>query len=282
MHDVRGLAAGLRDEDFVFVPGWIGADAVARAERLAPEVTAAPDEPTGEGLSVWHFPFGDELLDNLLETSELLAAARAVVGSARLLLSNFMLWVRDAGDAGRVDCRYHRDYADNCLVSRRGTGDGLGVIVYLSNITGEDGPTLYLPRSLGATLPPYPRHIGLTAADERALDRRATALAGRAGSVLVHSLMGVHRASQPTRGGRRLSLHVALRRADAHWMGWTAWPRLADGERFRRSLRHLSPAMLALLGWPDETWPGWAEPEARAVVARRYSLDSVPGPAGGD
>lgn len=234
------------------------------------EILERPDEATEEGLHIWHFPFGSDPLDNLIDVAGIASLARRLLNAEHVLLNSCMLWVRLSDDSEDLDTSFHRDYTDNGLVARRGITDALGFIIYLTDIDLEDGPTRYLPRSVGQNLPLYPRRVVLNDGEYLALDRHAVPIVGPAGSVLVHSLLGVHRACRPTRPGRRVTLHAVFRRADAHWMGWSAWPRMADSDRFRASFSRLTPTMRELLGWPADSWDGWRESEATRISSMRF------------
>jgi hypothetical protein len=262
----------LMREDFVFLPGRASENIIKSACDLAGRVVAEPDESIAEGIHLWHFPFGAPNLDNFFEESGIVATAKEFLGTDHVLLNNCMLWVREHEDASAVDTRYHRDYTDNALFIRSGLADAVGIIVYFTSVSIEDGPTVYLPRAAAAGLPLYPRFIDTDDDNRVALDAAAVALTGPPGSILFHNLLGVHRASLPRGTGRRISLHAVIRRADAHWLGWTAWPRIADSHRFRSSVRHLTPAMRGLLGWPSHDWSGWDDAWARQIAALRFGI----------
>lgn len=264
--------AAVRDliirDDYAWLEGYLAGDTTTTAAHLVESIVNTPDESIDEGLRLWHYPFDVPVLDNLLDSSGLLDLAIELVGTQDLLLNNCMLWVRDAAEAAKQDTRYHRDYADNALVCADAVRDAVGFIIYLTDIGPADGPTRYIPRDRVAADTLWPRH--LEDRDTGALDGRSVPLVGPAGSVLVQTLLGLHRASVPERPGRRITLHAVVRRADAHWMSWSSWSRLADGERFRKALPNLSSRSRALLGWPNPEWPGWSDPISRQIVAERF------------
>jgi hypothetical protein len=268
------VLAELAIEDFVFLPGCVPEDVVEAAKAAANEIETTPDESVDEGIHLWHYPFGYPELDNFLDESGLLSAAEHLLGTKEVLLNNCMLWLRTDDSARRVRTSFHRDYADNCLVARSGVSDAVGIIIYFTPVTQLDGPTVYLPRSIAGRIPVYPRYCDLPDNEQAVLDASARFLVGPAGSVLIHSLLGVHRASLPLTNSRRISMHAVLRRADAHWVGWTAWPRLCDSERFRSGFSHLTPGMKALLGWPKPEWLGWKDDLAQQIANARFPSTS--------
>lgn len=258
-------------DDFTVVRSAANAEVIEHAMRCSERVVSSPDESTADGLYVWHFPFGDAILDNFLADSGLLARIAAILDCQELLFNNCMLWVRDAADSALFETRFHRDYADNALVVSRSAPDAVGLIVYFSDVEADDGPTRYVPSPVSKALPVYPRW-----ADDRALsdalDAAAVDITCSAGTALIHSLLGVHRATLPRRPGRRVSLHAVVRRADARWMGWLAWPRCADAARFRDAFPHLSTETRLLIGWPPADWHGWEDPTAREIAFQRFGL----------
>lgn|GEM_PF-4879499 len=271
------VADVLTAEDFAFLPGRASHNVIAAACELASGVLTAPDESVSEGIHLWHFPFGSPCLDNFLDESGVLTLSKELLGTERILLNNCMLWVREHEDASAVDTRYHRDYTDNGLFIRSGLIDAIGIMVYFTLVSIDDGPTVYLPRSVAAELPLYPRFIEVGDREHETLEASAVALTGPPGSILLHSLLGVHRASLPRQRGKRISLHAVLRRADAHWMSWTPWPRVADSHRFRSSLKHLTGSMCEVLGWPSSDWTGWNDETARKIVGLRFDLTALGG-----
>src|SRR5206468_3119343 len=155
--DASEVMTRLDADDYCWLPGVVTPEMTGAAMSCVTSIVASPDEATTEGIHLWHFPFGDVQLDNFLERSGVIDLASGLLGTTDLALNNCMLWVRQSVEACNQDITYHRDYTDNAFVARRNPRDAVGFIVYLSEVTADDGPTKYLPRACAEGLPLWPR-----------------------------------------------------------------------------------------------------------------------------
>jgi ectoine hydroxylase-related dioxygenase (phytanoyl-CoA dioxygenase family) len=93
------------------------------------------------------FPFAGDALNNISTGAELVGAARRIVGSDDVFLTQSLLWAKYAG-RGDWEQPHHVDYQNNSLVvpSDAPGFRQTGSILYLEDVTLELGPTYLVPR----------------------------------------------------------------------------------------------------------------------------------------
>jgi ectoine hydroxylase-related dioxygenase (phytanoyl-CoA dioxygenase family) len=135
------------------------------------------------------------------------------MGAQRIVLTHALAWTK-CGGIDDYDQALHVD-----AVAQRGPVFGsrceqAGVIIYLTDMTGDNGPTYVVPRRYTRALPLTPavrsRHVW------PGLYRHERPVRGSAGLMLIYDMNTVfHRGSlSASRRGRRLSLHLIYRAAE--------------------------------------------------------------------
>ncbi len=279
-----------REEGFVVIERFFTAQEVepvrADFERLHPPTGGATQVPRKlregddraanqalqfKNLDVLPYAGGPAI--NLISMHpEIIAFARAALEGERVHLYQSHTWAKFTGEAD-YDQDFHCDFGNHTLVvpseeSRRRTAD---FVMYFTDVTEEHGALRYVPKSevlalAGEPLFRVPPHL------QQALRERERAVVGPAGTLLVHGIDTVHRASNLTAvGGRRYSMTAGYKAAGNDLIGFHVWQE-RPGRPWENVFNHARPEQLACLGipppgdsfWTPRTlretqarWPGW-------------------------
>jgi ectoine hydroxylase-related dioxygenase (phytanoyl-CoA dioxygenase family) len=219
------------------------------------------------------FPFAGDALNNISTGAELVGAARRIVGSDDVFLTQSLLWAKYAG-RGDWEQPHHVDYQNNSLVvpSDAPGFRQTGSILYLEDVTLELGPTYLVPRgaSRGQSLVP----AAPPADDVPHLYRAERPVLAKAGTIMLYDMQTFHRGSGLRAAqGIRLTFHNVFRAAGCEWMGWRAWPHEGLTAEMRRFVEQATPEQLGVIGFPRPGHPYWNEQTLAGVQARYPRLD---------
>jgi hypothetical protein len=267
------------EHGYVLVPDFLGAAELEAARAAAylhfptaAEYEAEPHRYRDLPHSV-EFPFRDDALNNISTGPDLVDAARRIVGSDDVFLTQSLLWAKYAG-RGDWDQGHHLDYANNTLLvpSDEPGFRQTGSILYLADVTLDLGPTYVVSRSatrLRPLVPPKPPD-----GDAADLYRAEHPVLAKAGTIMLYDMQTFHRGSRLLAGqGIRLSFHNVFRGAGLEWMGWRAWCRAGLTGDLRRFVEQATLEQLTVIGFPKPGHPYWNRRTLDGVQARYPGLD---------
>ena len=273
----------VRERGFTLVEGFLDPDELQAAREALwlhfpkpEEYFANPGQHARYAQSqfagVEEFPYRSWDLNHLAFHPDLVDAAHRYLGTAELHLYKVELWAKYAG-AIDYDQPLHRDYGSHSLVVPRRDGryEQLTTFVFLSDVTGEDGPTRIVPYDRGREVPYTPLYgdFGSVA------DAEVPAI-GPAGSLLVYRTDILHRGSNFTAPGRsRFSLLADYQARGTTWGGKMAWPKQAP-ERWAKLMPQCSVRERDLFGFPRPGDDYWNDQTITDVAARYPGIDMEP------
>lgn len=221
---------------------------------------------------VEEFPYRSWDLNHLAVHPDLVDAAERYLGTPELHLYKVELWAKYAGAVDYTQ-PLHRDYGSHSLVVPRldGRYQQITTFIYLSDVTGDDGPTHLVPFEAGAPVPFTPLYL-----EFGALADAEVAAVGPAGSLLVYRTDLLHRGSNFSAVGRsRFSILVDFQARGTTWGGKMAWPKQSP-ERWAKFMPQCTVRQRDLFGFPRPGDDYWNE-QTLADVARRYpGMDMEP------
>lgn len=280
--------------------GWVVIESVLNNVELAEVKSALSDHyPTVEefdaggehaGLAtdmwgglVW-FPFANHTLNNLAVHPRITAIAERVLETRDVLISRAAIHAKFAVPGVDYSQVMHFDFGNHTLVVPRqepGYGQVEGFL-YLEDVTVELGATRVVPRTV-AGYDPYAtpqNYIEFTHPSRESMPElyeAEVAAVGPAGSFFVFTPDVLHRAAPITAAtGRRVTLSVAYSTAGVRWLGYTAWPRLAEETRFTEFIEQATPRQRELFGFPPPGDRYWTSDTFAGVSARYPNMDMSP------
>jgi hypothetical protein len=270
----------VRDRGFVLVEGFLSADELDAARRALwlhfPEPDAYFAEPekyaryaASQFAGVEEFPYRSWDLNHLAFHPDLVDAAERYLGTTELHLYKVELWAKYAG-AIDYDQPLHRDYGSHSLVVPRldGRYQQLTTFIFLSDVTGVDGPTRIVPYESGRNIPFTPLY-----GDFGAVTEAEVAATGPAGSLLVYRTDVLHRGSNFTAAGRsRFSLLADYQARGTTWGGKMAWPKQSP-ERWSKLIPQCTVRERDLFGFPRPGDAYWNAQTLTDVAARYPGID---------
>ena len=218
------------------------------------------------------FPYRSWDLNRLAVHPDLVDAAERFLGTTDLHLYKVELWAKYAG-AVDYDQPLHRDYGSHSLVVPRPERryQQLTTFIYLSEVTGDDGPTCIVPYESGKDVPCTPLYLPFGELADAEV--RCT---GPAGSLLVYRTDILHRGSDFSGPGRsRFSLLADYQVRGTTWGGKMAWPKQSP-ERWAKFIPQCSVRERDLFGFPRPGDPYWNEETLAGVAARYPGIDLEP------
>ena len=273
----------VRERGFTLVEGFLDPDELQAAREALWLHFPKPEEyfadpqryahyARSQFAGVEEFPYRSWDLNHLAFHPDLVDAAQRYLGTAELHLYKVELWAKYAG-AIDYDQPLHRDYGSHSLVVPRRDGryQQLTTFVFLSDVTGADGPTRIVPFDRGREIPYTPLYgnFGSVA------DAEVPAI-GPAGSLLVYRTDILHRGSNFTAPGRsRFSLLADYQARGTTWGGKMAWPKQSP-ERWAKLMPQCSVRERDLFGFPRPGDAYWNEQTLTDVAARYPGIDMAP------
>jgi hypothetical protein len=222
------------------------------------------------------FPFADSFLNDLVVHPDVVSFAERALETKELMLSHSLLWAKYSGNDH--DQELHADFGNNTLAYPRGDGGfrHLKIILYLTDVTKDNGPTFVVPKDGSLT---EPVRTGRWSRDLYPdLYQREIAATCSAGSMLAYDTSVLHRGSAIVGDDTgRLTLMVGFRRAGYEWMGHHhnfAWSGNDPG--FARWLEGATPRQRELLGFPAPGHPYWTKETIAGTAARYPAMDVSP------
>jgi hypothetical protein len=223
------------------------------------------------------FPYRSWDLNRLAVHPDLVDLAERYLGTTELHLYKVELWAKYAG-AVDYEQPLHRDYGSHSLVVPRlePRYQQLTTFVYLSDVTGADGPTCIVPYDDGKDVPYTPLYLPFGSLAESEV--RCT---GAAGSLLVYRTDILHRGSNITGDRRaRFSLLADYQVRGTTWGGKMAWPKQSP-ERWSKFIPQCSVRQRDLFGFPRPGDAYWTDETLTGVAARYPGIDLEPYRAAG-
>lgn len=272
-----------REHGYVFVRDFLAEDelkaARAGAETYFPtsEEFAATPRRFGhltKGMNVETFPVGHPGLVDVIFHPGLVAAARELLGTDAVLLSQATLMAKYAGTAD-LDQPHHLDYPNNMLlVPDDGEFNMIIGIVYLTDVTAGLGPTCVVSKQVtGSGLwPPI-----FTRQERPEWFEAEEAAIVPAGTLLLYNVRTFHRGTaftSPT--GARFTQHTVFQSRENAWSGWRDWPKFGHSEVFYDFIQKAALEQRSILGFPPPGHRYWT-PATLAAMADRYpNMDLEP------
>lgn len=222
------------------------------------------------------FPFAQDVLNDVSTHPELIGFVERVLGTHQVLLSQAAIWAKYAG-TGDFDQGLHLDYRGNTLVVPRddGTFRQVNMILYYSDVDETLGPTMVVPKSATAHLPPWPTHRPKPANPRLYKDERPILAA--AGDLLIFTMSTWHRASDMTaEAGVRFSHHLVWRAAEHGFQGYHLWSKQGENTDLEAFIERASPRQREVLGFPPPGHSYWNEQTLAAVKLRYPGMDLEP------
>jgi hypothetical protein len=267
------------EHGYVLVPDFLsGADLDAarsvayRHFPTAGEYDAAPQRYQNLP-GQFSFPFRDGALNDIATGPDLVDAARRIVGSDDVFLTQSLIWAKYGG-RGNWDQPHHVDYANNSLVvpSDEPGFRQMGSILYLEEVTLELGPTYVVPRGASRETPLVPATPPPD--DVPHLREAERPVVARAGTIMLYDMQTFHRGSAlRAKQGIRLTFHNVFRGAGMEWMGWHAWPHEGLTAELNDFIARATVEQLNVIGFPKPGHPYWNERTLAGVQARYPGLD---------
>jgi hypothetical protein len=227
---------------------------------------------TSQFAGVEEFPYRSWDLNRLAFHRDLVDAAERFLSTSELHLYKVELWAKYAG-AVDYDQPLHRDFGSHSLVVPRHDGryQQLTTFIFLSDVTGSDGPTRIIPYEDGRHVPFTPLYLEFGAlADEE------VAATGRAGALLMYRTDILHRGSNFTAAGRsRFSLLADYQARGTTWGGKMAWPKQAP-QRWAKLIPQCTVRERDLFGFPRPGDDYWNEQTLEGVSRRYPGIDMSP------
>ena len=275
--------AEVRERGFSLMEGFLGPVELAAAQdalwRHFPRPGDYFDDPDRFGrfagsqfAGVEEFPYRSWDLNRLAVHPDLVDAAERFLETTDLHLYKVELWAKYAG-AVDYDQPLHRDYGSHSLVVPRPEPryQQLTTFIYLSDVTGDDGPTCIVPYESGKDVPFTPLYLPFGSLAESEV--RCT---GPAGSLLLYRTDILHRGSDVTGPGRsRFSLLADYQVRGTTWGGKMAWPKQSP-ERWAKFIPRCSVRERDLFGFPRPGDPYWNSETLAGVAARYPGIDLAP------
>ena len=268
------------EQGFVVVPGFLGAEKLARAQDALSLHLPSPEayfaDPgahsnlsQGQFVGLTEFPFKSFDLNRLAVDEDLIAISQHLMDAPSVRLSKAELWGKYAG-AVDYDQELHRDYGNHTLVVPRADGRWreLTTFIYLSDVTEQCGPTAIVPRPASADVP-----LGKFR-PERDLSRFEKLAVGPAGSLVLYSFDVFHRGTQIT--GEKASRFMLLfdyRCDDMTWGGKHSWPSKGIDSNMHEFLQRVTPEQRTLLDFPPPGHPYWNDQTLLDTQLRYPDMD---------
>jgi len=273
----------VREHGFSLLEGFLGPDELSAAQdalwKHFPRPEEYFDDPARFGrfagsqfAGVEEFPYRSWDINRLAVHPDLVDAAERFLGTTDLHLYKVELWAKYAG-AVDYDQPLHRDYGSHSLVVPRPEPryQQLTTFVYLSDVTGDDGPTCIVPYESGREVPYTPLYLPFGELADAEV--RCT---GPAGSLLVYRTDILHRGSDFGAPGRsRFSLLADYQVRGTTWGGKMAWPKQSP-ERWAKFIPQCSVRARDLFGFPRPGDPYWNSETLAGVAARYPGIDLEP------
>jgi hypothetical protein len=267
------------EHGYVLIPDFLDAQqldaARAVAYRYFPTAAEYYDTPHRYLNIPFHFefPFRDDALNNLSTGPDLVDAARRIIGTEDVFLTQSLLWAKYAG-RGDWEQEHHVDYQNNSLLypSDEPGFRQMPSILYLEDVTLDMGPTVVVSRTVTrghAMAPP------ITVREEVGHFYEAeTPVVVKAGTMMLYDMHTFHRGSRLlATEGIRLTYHNVFRGAGLEWMGWRSWPHEGLQPEMVRFVEQATVEQLTVIGFPKPGHAYWNQRTLDGVALRYPGLD---------
>jgi hypothetical protein len=275
--------AEVRERGFSLMEGFLAADELAAAQDALWKHFPRPEEyfadpvrfagySASQFAGVEEFPYRSWDLNRLAIHRDLVDAAERYLETTELHLYKVELWAKYAG-AIDYDQPLHRDYGSHSLVVPRPEAryQQLTTFVYLSDVTGDDGPTRIVPYDDGRDVPFTPLYLPFGS-----LADVEVPCTGPAGSLLVYRTDILHRGSDFAAPGRsRFSILADFQVRGTTWGGKMAWPKQSP-DRWAKFIPQCSVRERDLFGFPRPGDPYWTAETLEGVAARYPGIELDP------
>lgn len=276
--------AAYREHGYVFIPNFLSAQEVemarAGAARYYPtgeEFAATPHRYTHltQHMNFEPFPVSDPGLVHVIFHPALVAAARQLLGTDDILLSQATLMAKYGGHAD-YEQPHHLDFPNNTLVvPDDGEFNMITSIMYLTDVTEDLGPTCVVSKQL--TGPDHLWPSSFTRDERPDWYEAEQAAVVPAGTLLLYDVRTFHRGTAfKASTGARFTQHVGFQSAANTWGGWRDWPKFGHSQEFYEFIQSATAEQRTLIGFPPPGHRFWTA-STLAATARRYpKMDLAP------
>jgi hypothetical protein len=243
-----------------------------RAEEFFADPSRYPHYNGDQFGGVLEFPYRSWDLNHLAFHPDLVDGVERYLGTTDLHLYKVELWAKYGG-AADYDQPLHRDYGSHSLVAPRTDRryQQLTSFIFLSDVTGDDGPTRIVPFERGRDVPFTPLYLPFGELAEYEIPA-----VGPAGSLLVYRTDILHRGSNITGiGSSRFSLLADFQVRGTTWGGKMAWPKQSP-QRWAKLMPQCSVRERDLFGFPRPGDDYWNEQTLADVALRYPGMDMEP------
>ena len=197
------------------------------------------------------------------------------VGSKDIRLYTAEIWAKYTG-AASYDQYLHRDFLNHTLlVPDIGHHNQVEMFVFLEEVPESLGPPHFVSNQVTKDAQVQPNWITRrNQPDWYAGEQTST---GPAGTVVAFGINTFHRATElKLERGRRITLQVGFRVAEAEWASRLAWANSAYEQPWCDFVAAASLRQLLLFGFPPPGHRYWTEYTLAAVAQRYPGLDVTP------
>ncbi len=212
---------------------------------------------------------GSEAINMISLHPALIQLSRALLGVDEVSLYQSHTWAKYTGEAD-YDQGFHCDFGNHTLtvpsddVSMR----CVDFILYLTDVTDETGALHYVTRPDCNDVLGEGRVWAPTPQQQQELLSRERSGAGRAGTLLAHSIDTFHRGTNLTEeNGRRFTMTVGYKARGNEMISFHVWQSAAN-RPWDRVINHGSAEQLACLGIPEPGDAFWTDRTLRITQAR--------------
>lgn len=215
-------------------------------------------------------PLMGEQLNLVAAHPDLIDFVERALGTRDVILTLSKCWGKYNTGLEDFEQALHTDYMNNSILypCPADQPEQVTIIIYYVHVDLDLGPTYVIPRDLAENEPlapyirPHRHYPGLYKLERPLL--------APAGSIFIYDLRTFHRGSAMLRPmGVRFTHHIAYRRADAPWVGYSSWANFGLCEELQFMIEAATPRQREVFGVPAPGHPYW-NVETIAGMASRY------------
>jgi ectoine hydroxylase-related dioxygenase (phytanoyl-CoA dioxygenase family) len=276
--------AEIWDRGFTVVERFLDADTLAAAQDALWAIYPRPEEyfddpgkhpkfAKSQFAGLRFFPYPSWALNRVAVDPDLVDGAERFLQSSDIEIYKVELWAKYAG-AINYDQPHHRDFGNHTLVVPRKdrSHTQMTTFILFSDVTGDDGPTKFVPLSETRDVPIHPRERPFGDHFDKEISAEAPA-----GSLLIYKTDVLHRGSDFKGPGRsRFVMLVDFQQRGWRWQGKMSWPDHAERPGMTEAMINMNPRQRDLFGWPPAGSDYWNEQTLSDVAVRYPGIDLTP------
>lgn len=208
---------------------------------------------------------------------ELVAFARAALGTERVHIYQCQAWAKFTGDAD-YDQPFHTDFVNHTLTvpAEDARENSITILCYFTDVTEAHGPMHYVTRTDSERLVGPEAQFRGDAELQQKLTPLERSSAAPAGSIFPYSIDVFHRGTNLTApGGYRFAVMACFKRADNDAIGYHAWP-FHHTQPWANVFNHATPDQLSCFGVHPPGHPFWTPVTLDRAAARYPDWDLTP------